>query len=116
MDNNTAIIRYQNWIEIFREWAASGMTKRDFCREKNIREKTFYYYQHQIRGMAAESAGLPATERHPHSLKVPYIPEGMDATIAGNTLDLRFTNTFDYAIVIGAVADNGTLTVSISRY
>ena len=62
------------------------------------------------------SAGLPATERHPHSLKVPYIPEGMDATIAGNTLDLRFTNTFDYAIVIGAVADNGTLTVSISRY
>ena len=62
------------------------------------------------------SAGLPATERHPHSLKVPYIPEGMDATIAGNSLDLKFTNTFDYAIVIGASADNGTLTVSISRY
>ncbi len=72
MDNNTAIIRYQNWIEVFREWAASGMTKRDFCREKNIREKTFYYYQHQIRGMAAESAGLPATAsgNHPEIVKL----------------------------------------------
>lgn len=62
------------------------------------------------------AAGLPATERHPHSLPVTYIPSGMDATIAGNTLDLKFVNTFNYSIVINAVADNGTLTVSISRY
>lgn len=60
MDTNTAIIRYQNWIDIFREWADSGMTKRDFCREKNIHEKTFFYYQRKVRRMAAESAGLPA--------------------------------------------------------
>ena len=38
------------------------------------------------------TAGLPATERHPHSLDVGYIPVGMDATISGNALDLRFTN------------------------
>ena len=60
MDTNTAIIRYQNWIDIFREWADSGMTKRDFCREKNIHEKTFFYYQRKVRNIAAESAGLPA--------------------------------------------------------
>ena len=41
------------------------------------------------------TAGLPATERHPHSLDVGYIPVGMDATISGNALDLRFTNIFD---------------------
>lgn len=62
------------------------------------------------------SAGLPATERHAHSLPVTYIPEGMDATIAGNSLDLKFTNIFDYPIILGASADNGTLTVTISRY
>lgn len=59
------------------------------------------------------TAGLPATERHPHSLKVSYIPTGMDATISGNVLDLRFTNTFAGPIQIQASADGGTLTVSI---
>jgi len=62
------------------------------------------------------AAGLPATERHPHSLPVTYIPAGMDATVSGNVKDLKFVNVFDYPIVIGAVADNGTLTISISKY
>lgn len=61
------------------------------------------------------TAGLPATERHPHSLKVAYIPEGMDATISGTSLDLKFTNTFAEPIVIQASADQGTLTVSICK-
>ncbi|MCI8598423.1 MAG: VanW family protein [Lachnospiraceae bacterium] len=60
-------------------------------------------------------AGLPATERHPHSLNVGYIPEGMDATISGNTLDLRFTNIFEEPIQIQAVADQGTLTISLYK-
>ena len=72
MDTNTAIIRYQNWIDIFQEWADSGMTKRDFCREKNIHEKTFFYYQRKVRRMAAESAGLPAaaSESRPEIVKI----------------------------------------------
>lgn len=61
------------------------------------------------------TAGLPATERHPHSLKVAYIPEGMDATISGNALDLRFTNTFAEPVQIQATADQGTLTVSLCK-
>ena len=72
MDTNTAIIRYQNWIDIFREWADSGMTKRDFCREKNIHEKTFFYYQRKVRNIAAESAGLPvaASGSRPEIVKI----------------------------------------------
>ena len=61
------------------------------------------------------TAGLPATERHPHSLSVGYIPDGMDATISGNALDLQFTNIFDTPIQIQATADQGTLTVSIYK-
>ena len=61
------------------------------------------------------TAGLPATERHPHSLNVGYIPEGMDATISGNALDLRFTNIFDDPIQIQAAADQGTLTISLYK-
>lgn len=61
------------------------------------------------------TAGLPATERHPHSLKVGYIPEGMDATVSGNTLDLKFTNIFAESIQIQATADQGTLTISLYK-
>ena len=56
-----------------------------------------------------------STERHPHSLSVGYIPDGMDATISGNALDLQFTNIFDTPIQIQATADQGTLTVSIYK-
>lgn len=58
-------------------------------------------------------AGLPATERHPHSLQVGYIPEGMDATISGSALDLKFTNIFAQPLQIQASADQGTLTISL---
>lgn len=61
------------------------------------------------------TAGLPATERHPHSLPVGYIPEGMDATVSGNALDLKFTNIFAESIQIQATADQGTLTISLYR-
>ncbi len=63
------------------------------------------------------NAGLPATERHPHSLRVSYIPEGMDATISSNIKDLKFVNTFDSTIQIQATTDHetGTLTVSIVK-
>lgn len=61
------------------------------------------------------AAGLPATERHPHSLDVGYIPAGMDATISGNTLDLKFTNIFAEPIQIQAAADQGTLTISLYK-
>lgn len=62
---------------------------------------------------AMVSANLPATERHPHSLSVDYIPSGLDATIFGNTLDLKFTNIFARPIQIRAAADQGILTILI---
>lgn len=58
-------------------------------------------------------AGLPATERHPHSRPVDYLPQGFDATIAGNTLDLKFTNTFSQPLQIQASANGGSLTVNL---
>ena len=62
---------------------------------------------------AMVTAGLPATERHPHSLPVDYLPKGLDATIAGNYLDLKFTNVYSQPLQIQASASNGTLTVSL---
>lgn len=62
---------------------------------------------------AMVTAGLPATERHAHSLAVDYLPAGLDATIAGNYMDLKFTNTFSQPLLIQAYAEGGTLTVTL---
>lgn len=61
-------------------------------------------------------AGIPATERYAHSLPVDYVPHGMDATIAGNSKDLKFVNTLPYPIVINVTAKDGVLTVSLDPY
>ena len=62
---------------------------------------------------AMVDAGLKATERHAHSMPVDYVPQNLDATIAGDYLDLKFTNTFSQTLMIEAHAANGTLTVTL---
>jgi vancomycin resistance protein YoaR len=61
---------------------------------------------------AALLANLAIVERHPHALKVAYIPASMDATISGNDLDLKFKNTTSAPIYIEAFTKNGTITVN----
>ena len=60
--------------------------------------------------------GIQATERHPHSKPVTYLPAGMDATIASGQKDLKFVNTYGYPIIINAsTTPDGTVTVSFSK-
>lgn len=56
---------------------------------------------------------LPSTERHLHSAPVDYVPLGLDATIAGNSKDLKFTNIFSKPLMILATTENGVLTISL---
>lgn len=60
-------------------------------------------------------SGVSPTERYTHSALVDYVPLGLDATIAENSKDLKFTNQYGYPIRIQAVAEGGELTVSIVR-
>lgn len=60
-------------------------------------------------------AGLPATERHPHSIEVDYIPREMDAAIYQKVKDLKFDNIFTQPIQISASTENGVLTVTLSK-
>lgn len=56
---------------------------------------------------------LPATERHPHSSGVSYLPAGLDATISEGYKDLRFVNTYQEPLTILAATADGILTVSL---
>lgn len=60
-------------------------------------------------------SSIPATERYAHSLAVDYVPKGLDSAIVEGVKDLRFKNPYDYPIRIDSSAENGTLTVAISK-
>ena len=58
-------------------------------------------------------AVLPSTERWTHSAPVDYVPQGVDATIAEGSKDLKFKNIYAKPLVISATTENGLLTVTL---
>jgi len=62
---------------------------------------------------AVLQAGLPVLERHPHSLPVPYVSAGKDATVSYGTLDLKFKNDRARDILIKAAVDQNKLTIEL---
>lgn len=58
---------------------------------------------------SADQAGLEIVERHAHSMKVHYVPEGRDAATAYGGVDLKFKNTLKTPIRIHAQMNDGTL-------
>ena len=48
--------RAQQWETVVQECAASGLSNREFCRQRGIPEKSFYYWQRKLRQQIVESA------------------------------------------------------------
>lgn len=48
-------LRLQNWMEIIRECQESGLTNKEFCAQRGISEKTYYYWLRKIRSTAVEA-------------------------------------------------------------
>ncbi len=62
---------------------------------------------------ASKMAGIKASERHPHSLPVNYLPPGWDATISGSSLDMKFKNPYNKNLIVYITANNGVLTAAL---
>ena len=45
--------RMQSWMEIIRECEESGLSNREFCSQRGISEKTYYYWLRKMRTAAA---------------------------------------------------------------
>ena len=45
--------RLQSWVEIIRECQESGLSNREFCSQRGISEKTYYYWLRKVRAAAA---------------------------------------------------------------
>lgn len=48
--------RAQMWTGLIQECKASGMTNKDFCTQRGISEKSFYYWQRKFREQVVEAA------------------------------------------------------------
>ena len=46
--------RTQMWIEIIRDCKASGMSNKEFCLQRGVSEKCFYYWQRKLRQQVIE--------------------------------------------------------------
>ena len=57
--------RAQNWAMVIQECNNSGLTKREFCRQRGISEKSFYYWLRKLRSQMAEAAGPQLVQLDP---------------------------------------------------
>ena len=74
--------RARKWLEILRQCAESGMTKRVYCLEQGINEKTFYYWQRRLRDSLSSSA-LSLQDKDARSCPFVRLPiQGGDTQLA----------------------------------
>ena len=60
--------RAQQWAMVVQECVASGLSNREFCRQRGIAEKSFYYWQRKLRTQIAESASPQLVPLEPPAL------------------------------------------------
>ena len=55
MDQKAQQIRRSQWEQIVLEGNRASISKKEWCRQNGISEKSFYYWQRKIRSQAAEA-------------------------------------------------------------
>ena len=48
MDQIVHTVRDQQWLDLIQQCNASGLTKKEWCKQNGIKIKTFYYHQRQL--------------------------------------------------------------------
>ena len=62
--------RTQNWAMVIQECSNSGLSNREFCRQRGISEKTYYYWLRKLRSQMAEVAGPQLVQLEPSPVPV----------------------------------------------
>ena len=57
--------RAQTWAMRIQECNNSGLTKREFCQQRGISEKSFYYWLRKLRSHIAEASGPQLVQLDP---------------------------------------------------
>ena len=81
--------RAQQWAMLIQECRASGMSNKEFCIQRGVSEKSFYYWQKKLRTKLLEAASPQLVQLEPVSeraelLQISYrgaelkLPVGVD--------------------------------------
>ena len=62
--------RAQEWAMLIQECSASGLTKREFCQQRGISEKSFYYWQKKLRTKLVEATTPQLVQLEPTSVPI----------------------------------------------
>ena len=57
--------RAQNWAMVIQECNSSGLSNREFCRQRGISEKSYYYWLRKFRSQMAEVAAPRLVQLEP---------------------------------------------------
>ena len=80
--------RAQQWEMVVQECAASGLSNREFCRQRGIPEKSFYYWQ-LVESAAPQLVPLEPVTEPDDLLQIQYLgaelklPAGVDMDAVG---------------------------------
>lgn len=64
---------------------------------------------------AVKNLNVEITERHKHSKKVYYVPDGQDATVSYGNLDFKFKNLNNYSLFFEATSNAETVKVNVYK-
>ena len=64
---------------------------------------------------AIKDLNVEITERHLHSKKVYYVPDGQDATVSYGNLDFKFKNLNNYPLLFEAKSNAQTVDVYVYK-
>ena len=69
--------RAQSWALLIQECQSSGLTNKEFCRQRGVSEKSYYYWLKKLRTHLAEAAGpqlvqLDTEAEKPDTLDIRY--------------------------------------------
>ena len=76
MDKSTHQIRREQWTQIINNCLTSGQSKKTWCRENGVCEKTFYYWQRILRNEAyieMKQLSVPAPVPQAPELPVAFV-------------------------------------------
>ena len=57
--------RAQQWAKLIQECKASGMSNKDFCIQRGVSEKSFYYWQKKLRTQLLEATAPQLIQLEP---------------------------------------------------
>ena len=78
--------RMRQWAEIIQDCKSSGLSNKEYCREKGISEKTFYYWLRKLRTaeeVSPQIIELPAQAQSEEKLYIRY--RGAELTLPAKT-------------------------------